>query len=132
MEQAALSTSDTLNNLLVVTSAIAFLVGGLIIMNVMLLSVSERVQEIGLRRATGARRQDIVGQFLTEALLVTLAGGAVGVLVGVVASLLLSDMAKLTWLPFAVALVSCGVVALVFGIYPARKAAAVDPIVSLR
>jgi len=132
VEQAALRTSDTLNNLLVATSAIAFLVGGLIIMNVMLLSVSERVQEIGLRRATGARRQDIVAQFLTEALLVTLAGGAVGVLVGVVASLLLSDMAKLTWLPFAVALVSCGVVALVFGIYPARKAAAVDPIVSLR
>ena len=132
VEQAALSISDTLNNLLVVTSAIAFLVGGLIIMNVMLLSVSERVQEIGLRRATGARRQDIVAQFLTEALLVTLAGGAVGVLVGAGAALLLSDMAKLTWLPFAVALVSCGVVALVFGIYPARKAAAVDPIVSVR
>ena len=132
VEQVALSTSDTLNELLVATSAIAFFVGGLIIMNVMLLSVSERAQEIGLRRAAGARRQDIVAQFLTEALLITLTGGGVGVLVGAVASLLLSDMAKLTWLPFAVALVSCGVVALVFGMYPARKAAAVDPIVSLR
>lgn len=132
VEEAAFSTSDTLNNLLIATSAIALLVGGLIIMNVMLVSVSERVQEIGLRRAAGARQRDIVSQFLTEALLITLAGGAVGVLVGVAASLLLSEFAELTWLPFVIALVSSCAVALVFGVYPARKAAAVDPIVSLR
>ena len=132
VEEAALSTSDTLSYLLLATAAIAFLVGGLIIMNLMLLSVSERVQEIGLRRASGARRGDILLQFLTETLLVTLAGGVVGLIVGVVASLLLSDLVKISWLPLVIAVVACAVVALVFGMVPARKAAAVDPIVALR
>ena len=132
VEEAALDTSDTLSNLLLATSAIALLVGGLVIMNIMLLSVSERVQEIGLRRASGARQRDILAQFLIETLIVTLAGGVVGLIVGVVASSLLSDLVKIGWSPILVALVACAAVAMLSGIYPARKAAAVDPIVALR
>ena len=132
VEEAALDTSDTLSNLLLATSAIALLVGGLVIMNIMLLSVSERVQEIGLRRASGARQGDILAQFLIETLIVTLAGGVVGLIVGVAAASLLSDLVKIGWSPILVALVACAAVAMLSGIYPARKAAAVDPIVALR
>jgi len=129
---AALSTSNTLNNLLYATSGIALLIGGIVIMNIMLLSVSERVREIGLRRALGARKRDILGQFLTEALAVTMAGGVLGVVCGVAASILLAEHVKITGISLAVSIVSCSVVALVFGLYPARKAAAVDPIVAMR
>ena len=132
VEEAALDTSDTLSNLLLATSATALLVAGLVIMNIMLLSVSARVQEIGLRRASGARRGDILAQFLTETLLVTLTGGAAGLIVGVVASLLLSDLVKISWVPILIAVVACAAMAILFGMYPARKAAAVDPIVALR
>ncbi len=120
------------STLLLATSATALLVAGLVIMNIMLLSVSARVQEIGLRRASGARRGDILAQFLTETLLVTLTGGAAGLIVGVVASLLLSDLVKISWVPILIAVVACAAMAILFGMYPARKAAAVDPIVALR
>ncbi|MBC8874320.1 MAG: ABC transporter permease [Planctomycetes bacterium] len=129
---AALSTSKTLNNLLYATTGIALLIGGIVIMNIMLLSVSERAREIGLRRALGARRRDILGQFLTEALAVTLAGGVVGVACGVAASVLLAEHVKITGVSLAVSIVSCSAVALLFGLYPARKAAAVDPVVAMR
>jgi len=129
---AALSTSKTLNNLLYATSGIALLIGGIVIMNIMLLSVSERTREIGLRRALGARKRDILGQFLIEALAVTLAGGVVGVVCGVAASVLLAEHVKITGVSLAVSIVSCSAVALLFGLYPARKAAAVDPVVAMR
>jgi len=129
---AALSTSKTLNNLLYATSGIALLIGGIVIMNIMLLSVSERAREIGLRRALGARRRDILGQFLTEALAVTLAGGVLGIVCGVAASILLAEHVKITGVSLAVSIVSCSAVALLFGLYPARKAAAVDPVVAMR
>ena len=85
-----------------------------------------------LARANVLRNVHIVSQFLGEALIVTLVGGVLGVVVGIVAALVLSDLATVTVMPVVVGLVSCCAVALVFGIYPARKAAAVDPIVSLR
>jgi len=128
----ALKTSRTLKNLLYTISGIALLIGGIVIMNIMLLSVSERTREIGLRRALGARKRDILGQFLTEALAVTLAGGVVGVACGLAASVLLAEHVKITGISLAVSIVSCSLVALLFGLYPARKAAAVDPVVAMR
>ena len=136
--KAALSTKTTLNILLLATTTIALLIGGIVIMNIMLLSVSERVREIGLRRALGARKRDILTQFLAESLVVTLAGGAVGIICGVVVSILSvtlypDDVHKtITVFPLAVSIISCGAVALLFGLYPARKAAAVDPVVAMR
>ena len=130
--KAALSTSKTLNNLLLATSGIALLIGGIVIMNIMLLSVSQRVREIGLRRALGARKRDILAQFLAESLGVTLAGGVVGIVCGVAASMLLAEHVRITGVSLAVSIVSCSAVALLFGLYPARKAAAVDPVVAMR
>ena len=129
---AALKTSRSLDKLLYAISGIALLIGGIVIMNIMLLSVSERTREIGLRRALGARRCDILGQFLTEALVVTLVGGVLGVACGLAASVLLAEHFKITGISLAVSIVSCSVVALLFGLYPARKAAAVDPVVAMR
>lgn len=130
-------SSKTLTRVLVVLSAIALVVGGLVIMNIMLVSVSERTREIGLRRALGARRGDIVAQFLLEALLVAVAGGVLGIAAGAasapaVAALQANLVSKVTWLPFALGVASCTVVAVGFGLYPARKAARVDPAVALR
>jgi putative ABC transport system permease protein len=133
---AALETSNTLTTSLIAVSVVALLVAGIVIMNLMLLSVSQRTHEIGVRRASGARRSDIVTQFLLESVLIAVVGGAIGVLVGVgVASSLsasgLTD-SKVTWVPFAVALVACAVVGIASGIHPARKAALIDPATALR
>jgi len=103
-----------------------------VIMNIMLLSVSARAREKGLRRALGAQKGDILTQFLAESLGVTLAGGVVGIACGVGASLLLAEHVKITGISLAVSIVSCSAVALLFGLYPARKAAAVDPVVAMR
>jgi putative ABC transport system permease protein len=136
VEGEALETASTLSALLLAISIVALVAGGLIIMNVMVASVSQRSREIGLRRAMGARASDISRQFLLESLFVALAGGAVGVVAGtaIAAALGAAGMAssRITWVPFAVALVACVVVGLVFGIHPAHKAARVDPATSLR
>jgi ABC-type antimicrobial peptide transport system permease subunit len=115
---------------------VSLLVGGIGIMNITLLSVTERTKEIGLRRAVGARSRDVMRQFLLEAVTISLAGGAVGVIVGVVASVLIAR--TLQWAtvvsPLSVVL-AFGVAAAVgvfFGWYPARRAAQLDPIVALR
>jgi len=136
VEGAALETSSTLSALLFAIAATALVVGGLIIMNLLLTSVSQRSREIGLRRALGARTSDITRQFLFESLFVALAGGALGLALGVAiaAALGAAGMAsiRITWLPFAAALAACVAIGLVFGILPARRAARVDPVVSLR
>jgi putative ABC transport system permease protein len=136
VEGAALETASTLSTLLLAISAVALVVGGLVIMNLMLASVSQRSSEIGLRRAMGARTSDIMRQFLLESLFVSLAGGAVGVTVGIASAAALGAVglasSDVTWLPFGVALVACVAVGLIFGIHPARKAARVDPVASLR
>jgi len=136
VKEAGLKTSSTLTTLLLVTSGIALLVGGIVIMNLMLIAVSQRSHEIGLRRTVGARRKDILGQFFLEALAVALVGGLLGAAGGAgIASFLAwrgVAVSQITWIPFVIALATCGSVAVVFGFYPARKAARVDPVVALR
>jgi putative ABC transport system permease protein len=136
VKEAALATSSTLTTLLIALAAIALVAGGVVIMNLMLISVSQRAREIGLRRTAGARQRDILVQFLFEALVVTLAGGFLGAAAGAIAATLLARTgvatSALTWLPFAMSIVACSVVALGFGLYPARKASQVDPAVALR
>jgi putative ABC transport system permease protein len=136
VQGAALETSTTLTALLVAISVIALVAGGLVIMNLMLMAVAQRSPEIGLRRALGARTSDISRQFLFESLFLSVAGGTIGVVVGVVTALVLelSGLAssRVTWVPFVAALGMCVVIGLAFGVYPARKAAGVDPATSLR
>jgi putative ABC transport system permease protein len=117
-------------------ASLSLLVGGIGIMNIMLISVTERTREIGLRLAVGATEQDIQVQFLTEAVIMTLMGGAVGILAGMGASLLLHntlhwDM-KLSGSTMAIAGLFSAAVGIFFGYYPARKASRLDPIEGLR
>ena len=121
----------------IVIASIGLLVGGVGVMNIMLMSVTERTREIGVRKAIGARRRDIIRQFLTEAITLTGSGGLVGVLLGVAISLLIN--AVFPSLPSAVPAwaVVIGVavsmsVGLFFGMYPAVKAARLDPVEALR
>ena len=136
VEGAALETSTTLMGLMIATSIVALVAGGLVIMNLMLIAVSQRSGEIGLRRALGARTSDITRQFLYESLFVSVAGGLIGVVlgVGVAAALGAAGLAssRVTWVPFAAALAACTAIGLAFGIHPARKAAGLDPAMTLR
>ncbi|MBP5300952.1 MAG: ABC transporter permease [Victivallales bacterium] len=117
-------------------AAISLLVGGIGIMNIMLASVTERTREIGIRRALGARRIDIVIQFLTEALLLSLAGGLIGIALGVGVPQIVTHTAGLTTIVQPDAIVLAFTISLfigiVFGIYPAIRAAALSPIEALR
>ncbi|MEI9815236.1 MAG: FtsX-like permease family protein [Acidobacteriota bacterium] len=114
----------------------SLVVGGIGIMNIMLVSVTERTKEIGLRQAVGAKTNDILGQFLVEAVTLSLLGGSIGVLIGVLVSIGISKFAGWTTLvsvPSIVAAVAfSGLVGIFFGYYPARKAALLDPIEALR
>lgn len=121
---------------MVAIAAISLLVGGIGIMNIVLATVLERTQEIGIRRATGARRSDIVRQFLVESVLISIGGGAVGIGFGYLLSWMIAAGAhwKTIVTPFSV-VIAFGVsvaVGIMFGIYPARKASRVDPIEALR
>jgi putative ABC transport system permease protein len=117
-------------------SSISAIVGGIVIMNVMLVSVTERTKEIGVRRACGARRGDIVRQFLTESVVLCLGGGAVGVMLGFAVALLLrfaADFpADVRWWVAGLGVAFASSVGLFFGIYPAIKAADLDPVEALR
>jgi putative ABC transport system permease protein len=134
--------TSVMTALLLSVAAISLVVGGIGIMNIMLVSVTERTREIGLRKAIGATRRDILFQFLLESVLLTAVGGVVGVLCGAFLSLLtsfaLSRMVSSGWgfsFPFSAAIVGIAVsslVGLTFGLYPARRAAAKTPIESLR
>jgi len=129
-------TRKLFNIVLAVIAGISLLVGGIGIMNIMLASVLERTKEIGLRMSIGARRQDIVFQFIAEAVLISLSGGIVGILVGVTISVLIEKLADIqTIISLASVLVSFIVsvsVGLLFGIFPARRAAKQSPMESLR
>lgn len=126
----------TLTKILTGVSAIALLIGGVVIMGLMSIAVSERRKEIGVRRSVGAAQPDVIQQFLLEAVLVSLAGGIVGVILGWGGIELVTRIENLppvlVWKPFAAAIVVSLVVGLTFGLYPAWKASRVDPIQALR
>jgi putative ABC transport system permease protein len=129
-------TQDTFNMVLAVIAGISLLVGGIGIMNIMLASVLERIKEIGVRRSLGANQRDIVLQFLFEAVFISLIGGLIGVLLGILSAVVISSYAEIPTVVSAWSIfLSFGVAAsvgLVFGIFPARKAAMQDPIKALR
>jgi putative ABC transport system permease protein len=134
--QAQKSASDTITLMLASIASVSLLVGGIGIMNIMLVSVTERTREIGVRMAVGATEEDVKRQFLIEAIVLSLLGGAFGIILGMVASAIIAR--SLGWAvvisPIAVilaALVSI-VVGIFFGYYPAQKAARLDPIEALR
>ena len=131
---AATSSNKTFTVLLGAVAAISLLVGGIGVMNIMLVTVTERTREIGIRKAIGARRGDIVGQFLVEAVLLSVFGGAMGVLVGLVGSRFTIVGVQPVVAPYSVVLafVVAVTIGLVFGLYPANRAAALRPIDALR
>jgi putative ABC transport system permease protein len=132
----AQSTNQSMSILLASVASVSLLVGGIGIMNIMLVSVTERTREIGIRMAVGAKRQDILTQFLLEAVVLSTLGGLFGVVLGVVGSQLVSAIAEWpTIVPIEailLAVVFSGAVGIFFGFYPARKAAHLDPIQALR
>ena len=134
--QAQIDASNTFRMFLICVGSVALIVGGIGIMNVMLVSVTERTREIGIRMAVGATEVEVQLQFLAEAVLLSLAGGAIGVLVGVAGALALGRTLQwpMTVPPQAIliAAIFSVFVGVFFGFYPARKAAALDPIEALR
>jgi putative ABC transport system permease protein len=129
-------TSETFTMLLGSIAAISLLVGGVGILAVMLISIRERIREIGVRRALGARRRDVLVQFLIEALILSVAGGLIGVFLGVSSSLAVEWFTGLPTSVSALSVVAAflfsAAIGLFFGIYPAKKASELDPIVALR
>ncbi len=129
-------SSRTMSLLLAAVASVSLVVGGIGIMNIMLVSVTERTREIGLRMAVGARRRDILSQFLTEAALLSMIGGLVGILIGVLGSVAFSAFgewpATIKAEAILVAFSVSAAVGIFFGYYPARKAARLDPIEALR
>jgi putative ABC transport system permease protein len=130
------ASSRVLAVLLAAVASVSLVVGGIGIMNIMLVSVTERTREIGLRMALGARTRDILGQFLVEAVTLSLIGGLVGVLLGVGGSLAVAHFAGwkvlLSGQAVALAVVFAFVIGVFFGFYPARKAARLNPVEALR
>jgi putative ABC transport system permease protein len=136
MAATAQQSTDTLSLLLRSAAIIALLVGGIGIMNIMLVSVTERTREIGVRMAVGATEEDVQRQFLSEAVVLSSLGGLAGIALGVIASMVIAHIFQ--WL-VVVSPTSVGVAAffsaavgIFFGYYPARKAARLDPIEALR
>jgi ABC-type antimicrobial peptide transport system permease subunit len=134
--QSAQQSSSMLEILLVGIAAISLAVGGIGIMNIMLVSVTERTREIGIRMAIGARRRDVRNQFLTEAMMLCAAGGIVGIVIGIAGGFALVKVLGLPFVltpyPALIAFVVSSAVGIVFGYYPAARASKLDPIIALR
>jgi putative ABC transport system permease protein len=129
-------TTQTFTFLLGGIAAVSLLVGGIGIMNIMLVSVTERTREIGVRKALGATRQNIMLQFLVEALVLCLMGGVVGIMAGTGGAIALSRLANwntlVSWQAVVIAVIFSGIVGVFFGLWPARRASQLDPIEALR
>jgi putative ABC transport system permease protein len=129
-------SAETFAIMLAATASIALLIGGIGIMNIMLVSVTERTREIGVRMAVGATERDVRGQFLIEAVVLSMLGGCFGIVLGVFASAGISAMLKWTTSVSPVAIIAAALfsaaVGIFFGYYPATKAARLDPIEALR
>lgn len=132
----ASSITGTFTALLSGIAAISLVVGGIGIMNIMLVTVTERTREIGLRKALGAKKKNIITQFLVESIILTFAGGVIGMIVGIITSIIIS---KIVNLPFSISLnsviLAIGVsaaIGILFGWYPARRASNLEPIEALR
>jgi putative ABC transport system permease protein len=136
MASVRVQATETMTALLASIAAVSLLVGGIGIMNIMLVSVTERTREIGLRMAIGARGRDVLMQFLVEAVVLSLVGGSIGIALGLGVSK--GVEAWMTWPTevspesVAVAFLFAAMTGVFFGFYPARKAAALDPIDALR
>ncbi len=134
--EAAGESPKILTILLAGIASVSLLVGGIGIMNIMLVSVTERIREIGIRMSVGAKERDILLQFLTEAVVLSIFGGLLGILVGIASSKLISNLAGWSTLisigSIILAFVFSGSVGVFFGFYPARKASKLDPIEALR
>jgi len=130
------NTKRIFNIVLGSIAAISLLVGGIGIMNIMLATVTERTREIGVRRALGAKKKDIITQFLVETVVLSFGGGLIGVVVGVIIPVLVSHFTEMraiiTWWSVILAFSISGIIGVVFGIYPASSAANLDPIDALR
>jgi len=130
------ATTETFRNLLGWVAGVSLLVGGIGIMNIMLVSVTERTREIGLRMALGARPSDVLTQFLIEAVILSLVGGVIGVIAGTGGSYLFGRFSEMRTVivPASIPLAfgASAVVGIFFGYYPATRAAKLDPIVALR
>ncbi|MFC1571317.1 ABC transporter permease [Candidatus Margulisiibacteriota bacterium] len=138
--QKYLETSRTILGILSLVfgliASISLLVGGLGIMNIMLISVTERTREIGIRKAVGATEKDIVSQFLTESALISLVGGSIGIFLGVAGVFIAGQLAGVgnifSWQPIVIAFGTSALVGILAGLYPANYAANLDPIAALR
>ena len=136
MSEMLTSTTDIMTLLLAAVAGISLLVGGIGIMNIMYVSVTERTREIGLRMSIGAKGRDILAQFLIESILISVTGGMIGIVVGIGAAVLVKVFASFpiyiqpwsVFLSFAV----CSITGIFFGWYPAQKASRLDPIEALR
>jgi putative ABC transport system permease protein len=128
--------SGTFNVFLVLVAGISLLAGGVVVANIMLISVNERRKEIGLRKAVGAQRKDIMLQFLYEAAAVTLTGGVIGIVLGTIGAEILGIFTQMptsiSWQSVALGVVLSSLVGIVAGVQPAKKAAALQPIEALR
>ena len=129
-------SKKTMTIMLGLISTISLLVSGIVIMNIMLVSVNERVKEIGIKRSFGAKKKDILIQFLMESTFISIFGGMIGLLLGAVISFSLSNFTQLaatmSWQPFVLAFVFSAVVGILFGIQPARKATLMNPVQALK
>ncbi|PKN00322.1 MAG: hypothetical protein CVU78_01810 [Elusimicrobia bacterium HGW-Elusimicrobia-2] len=136
IQEAVSSTADTFAWLLGSIAFISLLVGGIGIMNIMLVSVTERTREIGIRKAIGANNRDILSQFIIETVVICILGGVLGVLLGAAITVALSRFAgwstKISAFSVALSLIFSGLIGLFFGLWPARKAARLNPIDALR
>jgi putative ABC transport system permease protein len=128
--------ADIVSSAALIISAIALLAAGVGIMNIMLVSVTERTKEIGVRKAVGARKATILTQFLVESVVLSVTGGLAGILLGTIAgnilALVLSANVVFPWGWAATGVIVCSAIGIVFGLYPAWKAASLDPIEALR